>query len=396
MSAGGDETAGAVAVTGIGVVSAFGLGVGPFWEGLAAGRSGLGPIERFPAPGVPRAGEVKRLEIRAFAHTPLGRRIDRTSLLALAACRVALADAGGLPEGADPSRIGLALGSAHGNLADTTLFLDRLFERGAGNPLLFPNLVMNAPLSYASIELGVTGPTAFVTEQEASGEAAIGTGAQLVADGAVDVCLAGAADALDPVLCEVLSAARAVARAEPRPFDPDADGSCPGEGAAVLALEPLARARARGARVYARLVPHPGFAVPAPVHGWPLDPGPVAAGLAPLVADADLVVAAASGRPGLDALEAAALVAALGGRPVPVTAPRAATGDFGAAGALAAAVAALALHTQTVPPTLGTRGTQRERLAVVTGRAQAVRARVAVVDGLARGGACRPLRLEAA
>src|SRR5439155_486272 len=82
-------------------------------------------------------------------------------------------------------------GSAWGNLQETAAFLDRLFARGQGNPLLFPNLVFNAPLSYASIELGITGPTAMLSAEEASGEAAIAWGAEQVGEGAVDVCLAG-------------------------------------------------------------------------------------------------------------------------------------------------------------------------------------------------------------
>jgi 3-oxoacyl-(acyl-carrier-protein) synthase len=385
----------AVAVTGIGVVSALGVGVEPFWEGLVAGRSGLRPPTRIALPGVACVGEAPALEVRTFAHTALGRRIDRPSLLALAACRLAVADARGALDGVEPARVGLGLGSAFGNFGETTGFLDRLFARGAGNPLVFPNLVMSAGLSYASIELGVTGPTACLTEQEATGEAAIAWGAQLVADGAVDVCLAGAADELDAILCEVLRDARLSARGAPRPFDPRADGSCPGEGAAVVVLEPLARARARGARIYARLVPHPGFAVPAPVHGWPRDPGPVAEGLAPLLPGVDLVLAAACGQPARDGLEAAALAVALAGRPAAVTAPRAAVGDFGAAGALGVAAAALAVYTGVVPPTLGVNGARPHGLDVVSGEARRTSVRAALVDGLARGGVCRPLRLEA-
>ena len=138
-----------VAVTGIGVVSGFGIGVAPFWEGLVAGRSGLSAIEPYAAMGAPLAGVVAGLAVRAFATTPGARRIDRTSLLALAACRLAITDAGGLPESLDLAAMGLALGSSLGNLGETTTFLDRLFARGAGNPLVFPNLVMNAALSYA-------------------------------------------------------------------------------------------------------------------------------------------------------------------------------------------------------------------------------------------------------
>src|SRR5205814_2031332 len=153
----------------------------------------------------------------------------------------------------------------------------------------------NAPLSYASIELGITGPTTMMSAQEASGEAAIGWAADLIAGDAADVCLAGGTDELGAVLHEVLSGNGHLARGVPRPLDPSADGVCPGEGAAVLVLEPLAAARARGARIYARVVPRPGFAVPSRVHGWPSDPGPLAHALAAMVADADVVFAAASG-----------------------------------------------------------------------------------------------------
>jgi len=103
----------------------------------------------------------------------------------------------------------------------------------------------------------------------------------------------------------------------------------------------------------------------------------------------------ASGRPELDALEAAALARALGGRRVTVTAVRGALGDFGAAGALAAAAAALAVSTGLVPPTCGLVLSARAGLDVVTGAARPRAVRVAAVDGLARGGLCRPLRLEA-
>jgi minimal PKS chain-length factor (CLF/KS beta) len=140
----------------------------------------------------------------------------------------------------------------------------------------------------------------------------------------------------------------------------------------------------------------PGFGVPSPVHGWPREAGPLAAGLAPLVADADVVFAAASGEPALDRVEAEALAQALGGRQVAVTAVRGAIGDFGAAGALVAAAAALAASSGVVPPTVGLTASPESGLDVVMGGARRASVRVAAVDGLARGGLCRPLRFEAA
>ena len=385
----------AVAVTGVGVVSAFGLGVEPFWEGLIAGRTGCARAQRVDAPGV-LVAEVDGLEARDFVRSPQGRRIDRTSLLALAAARLALDDAGLAAADLDPSATALGVGSAFGNVQETEAFLDRILERGTGNPLLFPNLVMNAPLSYAAIELGVTGPTAMVTEQEASGEAAIAWGVRQIADGAAAVCLAGGSDELTSGLVRLRRETRTASSGPARPLDPAADGPCLGEGAAVVVLESMARAWMRGARVYARIAPHDGAGVPSLLHGWPRDGRAVARILAPLVAGADAVVAAASGNPLLDALEAEALAQASPGRRVPVTAPRGATGDFGAAGALAVAAAALAIRHGIVPPTAGCRLPARHDLDVVVGAPRRAALRAVVVDGLARGGMCRPLRLEAA
>jgi act minimal PKS chain-length factor (CLF/KS beta) len=234
-----------------------------------------------------------------------------------------------------------------------------------------------------------------VTEQEASGEGAIAWGARQIADGAAEVCLAGGSDELTSGLVRLRRETGTIGSGPPRPLDRHADGACLGEGAAVLVLEGLARARARGARMYAALVPHDGAGIPAPVHGWPVDGDALGRLLAPLVADADLVVAAASGSPPLDAVEADALTGAFGGRRIAVTAPRGATGDFGSAGALGVAAAALAIRDGIVPPTLGCRPPPRCGLDVVTGTARRIPVRVAVVDGLARGGMCRPVRLEA-
>ena len=131
-----------VAVTGIGVVSAFGVGVEAFWRGLLSGRSGLGPGRRVVVPHDLLVGEVDLGDPRAFAQGPQSRRIDRTSLLALAAARLALTNAGVAPADLDGARTGLGIGSAAGNVGETATFLDRLAERGTGTPLLFPNLVM--------------------------------------------------------------------------------------------------------------------------------------------------------------------------------------------------------------------------------------------------------------
>ena len=373
-----------VAVTGIGVLSAFGVGTARFWEGLLSGRCPFVPH----ASGVP-VGMVDGLDPRPWVRSAAGRRIDHASLMALAAARLALDDAA---LASTPPRTALVVGSALGNLRETSPFLDRLFERGSGNPLVFPNMVMNAALSYVSIELGVTGTTAMTTDGDVSGESAIGWGARLVADGDADVCLAGAVDEVADVVPAVLAEWGGLTRGAVRPLDRAADGRALGEGAAVLVLESRERARARGARIYCEVVPHAGFAVPSSIHGYPRDADAIARRLCPLAEGADLVVAAASGLPAFDALEARVIVQAVGAR-VPVLAPRGALGDFGAAGALAVAAAAMSLHDGRVPPTAGCRSPAREALDVVLEAPRAVHPEVALVNGIARGGACRPVRL---
>jgi 3-oxoacyl-[acyl-carrier-protein] synthase II len=374
-----------VAVTGIGVLSSFGVGTDRFWDGLLSGRC---PFVSHAA-GVP-VGIVDGLDARAFVRTAAGRRIDHASLMALAAARLALDDAS-LAD-APRLRTALVLGSALANLRETSPFLDRLFERGAGNPLVFPNMVMNAPLSYVSIELGITGVTAMTTDGEVAGESAIAWGVRLVADGDADVCLAGAVDEVADVMPAVLGEWGGLTRGAVRPLDRAADGRALGEGAAVLVLESRERARARGARVYCEIVPHAGFAVPSSIHGYPRDAAAVARRLHPLAEDVDLVVAAANGLPAFDALEARVLSQVVGTRAA-VLAPRGALGDFGAAGALAVAAGAIALHDGRVPPTAGCRLPAREALDVVVDAPRAAGPRTVLVNAVARGGACRPVRL---
>jgi 3-oxoacyl-[acyl-carrier-protein] synthase II len=381
-----------VVVTGIGVVSPFGWGTDAFWDGLVGGMSALAPVRRFgPATPGRLGGEVPSRPVGEVARSATGRRMDWTSLMALGACRLALADAGLAPERLSSERTSLALGSAYGNLQETATFLDRLFSRGIGNPLLFPNMVFNAPLAYASIELGIRGETTMLSMLEVSGEAAIGWGVDAVDAGRAEVCLAGGVDELGEVLHRVLEDAGALAPGAPRPFAQDADGVAVGEGAAVLVLERLDRAKERGARVHARLRAPLAFTVPAPVHAWPRDPHPIARGLRSLLAEASVVFASASGNHAHDAIEGAAIAAATR---APVTAIRGAIGDFGAAGALAAAAAARALAGGVIPPTLGTTTAPRE-LDVVTGAARRGPLRSAVVTGLGRGGLVRALRFDA-
>jgi 3-oxoacyl-[acyl-carrier-protein] synthase II len=250
-------------------------------------------------------------------------------------------------------------------------------------------MVFNAPLAYASIELGIRGETVMLSMLEVSGEAAIGWGIDAIAAGRADVCLAGGVDELGRVLHRVLEDGGALAGGQPRPFSADADGIAAGEGAAVLVLEPLAKAAARGARIHACVEHALARTVAAPVHGWPRTGREVALRLAPVLQTADAVFAGAGGGRARDAIEAEALAAATS---APITAIRGTIGDFGAAGALAAAAAVRAVASGAIPPTLGRARTSPPGLDLVRGAARCTRVGTAAVTGLARGGLVRALR----
>jgi 3-oxoacyl-[acyl-carrier-protein] synthase II len=358
----------AVAVTGIGVVSSIGIGREAFWQSLCAGASGIAPIESFPvAPGAPRlAGEVRGdFNPRDFISSTHLRRMDRLSRMVVAASRLALDDGGLRIETLASDRLAVVIGSAFGNTAETDRHLERVYEKGPGfaSPLIFPNLVLNAPASYAAMELGLTGVNFTVGQGEISAEQALATAYDLLRQGRADAVLAGGGDELSPLIYRAHREAGALSsqrggREWSSPYDLQRNGVVLGEGAAVLLLEPRERARARAARVYAEIEDHVSFGVPSPLYDWPARALEAVAPLRKLLSEdsgsgaVDLVCGAANSSRRLDACEIDLLAQLFGeatGR-VRLTSIRGATGELGAAGALTAAAACLALHEQVVPP----------------------------------------------
>jgi len=381
-----------IAVTGIGIVSPIGVGPRQFWEALCAGRSGIAPIEG--AVGLPSiAAAVRGFAAREFITSAHYRRMDALSRMTVAACRMALDDARALP-GLDLARLGIVYGSALGNVSESAQYLDKVFARGpaAASPLLFPNLVLNAPASYAAMEFGAQGVNLTLGHGEVSGEAAIGLGADVIRAGRADVVLAGGADELAAIVIAAVRRARALAgqrggREWASPYDAARSGLVLGEGAAMLVLEPLERARRRGAPVYAHLEASASFAVPAAPYDWPqhvtaVSPLRALCGSAPV----QLVCGAANSSRRLDAYELELIGGLAATRAATLTSIRGAIGEFGAAGALSAAAACLALRDQLAPPLchLETPSDTNVRLA---GRvAEPLAIDRALVCGWARGG----------
>ncbi len=393
-----------VAVTGVGIVSSIGVGARQFWQALAAGRSGIAPAAGLAGPdGLPTlAAVVREFAAREFITSSHYRRMDPLSRMVVAACRMALDDADAGVD-LDVARTGFVVGSALGNALESTQHLDRLFLKGpsAVSPMLFPNLVLNAPASYAAMEFGFTGVNFTVAQAEISGETAIALGVDAVRSGRADRVLAGGGDDLAPILLRTLQRARALAgqrggREWASPYDVARSGLVAGAGAAMLVLEPLARARRRGARVYACIAGSTAWAVPAPPYGWPAR---APASLAPLAAlcgaaPIDLVCGGANSTTTLDACELALFDALAAVRGATLTSIKGAIGEFGAAGALTVAAACLALREQVVPPLCALETAAPTGLRLAARQAQPACLRRALVHGLARGGAAAALLLE--
>jgi 3-oxoacyl-[acyl-carrier-protein] synthase II len=397
-----------VAVTGIGVVSPIGIGRTAFWSALRDGRSGIAPVEGLARrSGRPRiAAAVGEFAARELIASPLFRRMDRLSRMAVAASRLAVDDAGLVPDALSGERVGVVFGTAFGDTEDSATHLERVLTRGpaAASPMVFANLVMNAPAGYIAMEFGWTGVNFTVAQAEVTGEQAIALGCELLRSGSADVVLAGGGDELSPVVVDAHHRARALAGQRgglewSSPYDVARSGLVLGEGAAMLALEPLERAHRRGATASAVIDDTRSFAVPAPRYDWPSTADAARAPLHELIdgRPIELICGSANSSRRLDACELDLFAGLCSGHTgVGLTSIKGAIGEFGAAGALTVAAACLALREQAIPPLCHLETPEPGTpLRLAAGRAVPTALHGALVCGLARGGAGIALSLRA-
>jgi 3-oxoacyl-[acyl-carrier-protein] synthase II len=398
------EPARRVAVTGVGVVSPIGFGREQFWSALAAGRSGIAPIEGItmstPLPTI--AAQVRGFAAREFITSTNLRRMGPLARMVVAAARMALDDTHLSVKRIAADRLGVVIGSALGNVTESAKHLEKVFIKGPGSasPMIFPNLVHNTPASCIAMELGATGVNLTVAQAEVSGEEAVTLGAEMIRTGRADVVLAGGGDELAPIVAETCFRARALSgqHGGPEwcsPYDRLRNGLVLGEGAAVLVLESLEHARGRGATVLAEIEGTRSFAVPAPLYDWPARAPAAVEPLRRLVtsSDVDLIVGSANASRRVDSCEIEIF-----SRVSPcavVTSIKGAIGEFGAAGAFSLAAACLAVREQSVPPLCHLQAPDPvlgSRLAARTGAP--ARVDRTLVCGLARGGAVAGLLLR--
>jgi 3-oxoacyl-[acyl-carrier-protein] synthase II len=360
-----------VVVTGLGAVTPLGLDIESSWSSLIAGETGAGEITQFDHEDYPVhfACEVKDFDPTDWIDRKAARRMDRFTHLILAAARQAAADSG-LEIEPEADRIGAAIGTGIGGLQSFQDCYDQLRERGPDrvNPFSIPAIIPNLGAGWVSIELGTRGPLLSECTACAASNMAIGDGTDEIRLGRADVMLCGGTEAaVTQVGIAGFGAMRALSRRndEPerasRPFDAGRDGFVMGEAGALLVLEELEHAKARGAKIYAEVA---GYGLSADAkHITDPDPtGPVnafrmALGEAGVADDEiDYINAHATSTPIGDSSETQMLKLALGEEnayKTPVSGTKGATGHcLGAAGAIEAAFTVLSIRDGKLPPTI--------------------------------------------
>jgi 3-oxoacyl-[acyl-carrier-protein] synthase II len=362
-----------VVITGMGAVTPLGNDVATTWQNLVSGQSGAGRITQFDPSGyfAEFACELKDFDPTVWIDRKTSRRMDRFAQMVVAAARQAEADSG-IDVAADSARIGAAVATGIGGLQSFQDCHTQLRERGPDrvNPFSIPAIIPNLGAGWVSIELGTRGPLSAQCTACAASNMAIGEGLDAIRLGRADVMLCGGTEApVTEVGIAGFGAMRALSRRNDdpehasRPFDLERDGFVMGEAGAVLVLEELERARSRGAAIYAELS---GYGVSSDAQHI-TEPDPT--GLHPAramemaLADAridpsevDYVNAHGTSTPLGDASETRVLKRALGeenARKTAVSSTKGATGHcLGAAGAVEAVFAVLAIKEGVVPPTI--------------------------------------------
>ena len=388
-------------VTGIGVAAPNGLGTETYWARTRAGVSGIGPVANFDAGGYSSrlAGEVPGFEAEEYLPSRLLPQTDRMTRLALVAAEQALADARVLPSDDEALNRGVVTASSAGGFEFGQRELERFFGKGPE----FMGAYMSFAWFYAvntgqiSIRNGLKGPGGVLVSDQAGGLDAIAQARRQLRRGSSLMVCGG----VDGSICPWGWVARQTSGRfstddDPAtaylPFDSRAAGHVPAEGGAILVLEDAEAARRRGApQIYGEIAGYAATFDPRPGSGR----GPaLRRALEGALADAgtaaeeiDVVFADASGTPELDLVEAEAIRAVFGDRPVPVTAPKTMLGrmDAGAA-SLDVAAALLAIRDGVIPPTINVRCSDRYPIDLVTGAPRPAPLRSALVVARGHGG----------
>ncbi|MDD3669162.1 MAG: beta-ketoacyl-ACP synthase II [Alphaproteobacteria bacterium] len=365
-----------VVITGMGILSPLGHGIEANWQRLMTGKSAITKNTRFAAEGltsqvaglVPYGTNPGEFNPDAYLSAKEQRHIDTFLLYGYAAAVDAVHDSGFVPAtDAERERCGVLIGSGIGGLVGLEAASIVVHEEGQRklSPFLIPSVLINLISGHVAIKFGFCGPNSSVTTACATGTHAIGDAARLIRDGEADVMVTGGAEA---AVCAVGIAGFAQARAlstaynetpevASRPWDKGRDGFVMGEGAGMLVLEEYGHAQARGAKIYGEIVGYAmtgdAYHITAPGGNGGLRSMKLAlqrAGLEPK--DIDYINAHGTSTPVGDMVEFRAVKELFGGTSVSMSSTKGATGHLlGAAGAVEAIYALLAMQRGMLPPT---------------------------------------------
>jgi beta-ketoacyl-acyl-carrier-protein synthase II len=407
-------------VTGLGIVSPVGIGSEATWDGLVSGRSGIADITLFDAsqfdPHV--AGEVKGFDATAYMDAKDVRRHDRSTHLAVAATGEALRHAGllgdnGLVNGdVDADRFGMVFGTGIGGIGILLEGQKTLDERGPRrvSPFMLPHMLPDSPSGQVAIQYGIRGPNMAVVSACATGGHAIGEAMETIVRGQADIMLGAGTEApLVPLAFAGFGQMRALgtpkdpdtgaydASMASRPFDATRDGFVVSEGSAVLVIEELSHARARGARPIAEVIGYgssaDAFDMAAPAargegNQRSMRAALARAGIGP--EEVDYINAHGTSTPLNDRYETIAIREVFGEHAdrLAVSSTKSMIGHaMGASGAIEAYVCAKVIETGCIPPTINYRHPDPElTLDYVPNEARAADVRVAASNSMGLGG----------
>ncbi len=362
-----------VVVTGLGAITPIGNSVKEFWEGLLAGKNGVGPFTRFDASDYPTrfACEVKNYNGEEHFDRKEAKKLERFVQYSIVAAKEAIQDSGLNLEEEDLDRFGVYIGSGIGGIQTIEEQHTVLLERGMKrvSPFLIPKLIANMASGQVSIYFRLRGPNSCIVTACATGTHSIGEAFKVIQRGQATLMLAGGTEsALTPLgvagFCNMkaLSERNDAPERASRPFDKDRDGFVMGEGSGVVVLEDYEHAKARGARIYAEVAgygltgdafhitaPSPGGEGAARAMKMAIDD----AGLQP--ADVNHINAHGTSTPLNDKLETLSIKKVLGEHAykVPITSNKSMIGHLlGAAGGVEAIATCLTITHGIIPPTI--------------------------------------------
>ncbi|MFG1249279.1 beta-ketoacyl-[acyl-carrier-protein] synthase family protein [Xanthobacter flavus] len=397
-----------VAITGIGAVSALGLGIPVHLAALREGRGGIGPLTLVPPEQVKTrvVGEVPGYAAEAHFNPRQISTIDRSGQFALLAAAEAMDAAAGATEGVSPQKAGVIFGAAVGCQTLEEGYVRILRDGARPLPFTVPRVMPSSAASQISMAYHITGPSFSTASACSSASHAIGLAFQMIRGGMLDMAVTGGCEApLTLGMVKSWEALRVLASDTCRPFSKDRSGLVLGEGAAVLVLEEMERARARGATILGEVL---GFGMTA--DGADLtapDASSTARAISAALEDAgldagavDYVAAHGTGTVLNDKTETTSLRTVLGDRlaKVPVSSLKSMTGHcFGASGALGVTAALLGMRNGFLPPTLNFREPDPEcDVDCVPNAPRAASAEIALVNAFAFGGLNAVLAIRAA